>query len=1045
MDTSLSSLPSASPTTSTVPVKDDNINEKITPETMMISTTKTPNHSFTVVYDYQAKNEDELTLKRGVKLEVLSKDAQISGGDGWWTGKIGNSIGVFPSNFVTAVTTPVTAMMSTQVQGDDIIVPEIHFNDLIIGEIIGSGGFGHVYHGKYQNMDVAIKMAKSLPSACIEKTTTTTSSSNPSSSSTKMNLNNNDDLKKTIIESLLREAKLFWHLKHRNIISLMGISYPCLSTRNLYLIMEYAHGNALNRLLQLKKAGLYPSVWIEYAKQIAAGMNYLHEEACEHIIHRDLKSSNILISEPVDVHDDNDLLHKTLKITDFGLARQIQLQTSNMSAAGTYAWMSPECIRASEYSTKSDVWSFGVVVWECLTGEIPYRGFDQLQIAFGIAMNKYTLPIPTTCPDSFAQLITNCWQKKVDDRPSFSKILDQLNNIEDETSSAEMSPTNESFHTMQQDWRNEIHEMFQELKEKEKEIRDRESLILKKDIEQHHLQIALQKWEKQLHERELFVIECELRLIMGKQQEHNHHPHTPKPQKRSGRFMRALITSTLQTNSTHSSQTNKISSPINFRHLISVCRDQDKHHFTTTQSADHTDNFTPTSSTPPSSSLSSSSPISCPSTTTLPSTTLSSSPKKALNNGSLSHTPNSTMPNTPTLNRLRTLASSRETLLEFCIENNTPNVHFPLFDHITDNKSSRSTTNPSSISSATTTLLRPKWRSYHRKSTSCSSSTMKKKQRNNFGFCKTEPTWYYSGGHDNRTGPTAASIDLNTNNNNNNNTISHERLNGLQLKPISVPMQSRVLRYDNKSSSPSHSSNSTTSHEKHLSHALYNITSMISSIGFGRHLPQPLVLSNTSFPLPHQISSTPKYIRSTERTTTPIMSNSLLSTPDSPSRVNYDENKRTSFDRHCLSTTVELHERTAYSPQRPNSLIFPSPGPEVSLCMNPSLTLSSQQPTVTTVQYSHSNSQSTDNDTKHFCKQISFSSSRSCLTKTNHSNTSSSSSFEDEPYYSAISTPMIQPFSHLIQQQQQLPSILDIDTDEQLKYNTKLLTAQNNG
>ena len=98
-------------------------------------------------------------------------------------------------------------------------------------------------------------------------------------------------VQKKLIESLLREARLFSDLKHRNIIQLFGVS-PCLTSRTLFLVMEYAHGGALSHLLHRRKSGLYPSVFIHYAKQIADGMNYLHEEACEHIIHRDLKCSN---------------------------------------------------------------------------------------------------------------------------------------------------------------------------------------------------------------------------------------------------------------------------------------------------------------------------------------------------------------------------------------------------------------------------------------------------------------------------------------------------------------------------------------------------------------------------------------------------------------------------------------------------------------------------------------------------------------------------------------------------------------------------------
>lgn len=138
----------------------------------------------------------------------------------------------------------------------------------------------HVYHGKFGDVDVAIKTAKSLVSYS-SIPTPTSSTSNASS----------DTVLKTLVDSLLREARLFSNLKHRNIIQLFGVS-PCLTTKNLYLVMEYAHGGALSSLLQRRQKGLYPNVLIQYAKQIADGMKYLHDEACEHIIHRDLKCSN---------------------------------------------------------------------------------------------------------------------------------------------------------------------------------------------------------------------------------------------------------------------------------------------------------------------------------------------------------------------------------------------------------------------------------------------------------------------------------------------------------------------------------------------------------------------------------------------------------------------------------------------------------------------------------------------------------------------------------------------------------------------------------
>ena len=142
--------------------------------------------------------------------------------------------------------------------------------------------FSHVHYGKFGDVDVAIKSAKSLSSfSTIQTPTTSRSHDNDSSNA----------VHKNVIDGLLREARLFSNLKHRNIIQLFGVS-PSIATRNLYLVMEYAHGGALNHLLVRRRSGLYPNVFIQYAKQIADGMKYLHHEASEHIIHRDLKCSN---------------------------------------------------------------------------------------------------------------------------------------------------------------------------------------------------------------------------------------------------------------------------------------------------------------------------------------------------------------------------------------------------------------------------------------------------------------------------------------------------------------------------------------------------------------------------------------------------------------------------------------------------------------------------------------------------------------------------------------------------------------------------------
>lgn len=190
-----------------------------------------------------------------------------------------------------------------------------------------------------------------------------------------------DDLIASIKQSVLQEARLFWQLRHPNIIELKGI---CLQEPHFCLIMEYAKGGSLGRLLSVRKIGFPPHILIKWALQVSQGMLYLHEEALlpsrTPIIHRDLKSSNILLSEEVSVvaatatGGEHRLADIQLKLTDFGLARELQKTTNVMNAAGTYSHMPPEVIKNSTYSKASDVWSFGVLLWELLTGEVPYKG-----------------------------------------------------------------------------------------------------------------------------------------------------------------------------------------------------------------------------------------------------------------------------------------------------------------------------------------------------------------------------------------------------------------------------------------------------------------------------------------------------------------------------------------------------------------------------------------------------------------------------------------------------------------------------------------------
>ncbi|XP_067011657.1 mitogen-activated protein kinase kinase kinase 11 [Anabrus simplex] len=470
---------------------------------------------WTALYDYEAQGEDELSLKRGEIVEVLSMDSKISGDEGWWTGKIEDKVGIFPANFVAEedIIDQVTSVIS------DVQPVEIDFSELDLEEVIGVGGFGKVYRGFWKNQEVAVKAARQDPDEDISVT----------------------------LENVRQEAKLFWLLKHENIVSLEGV---CLQMPNLCLVMEYARGGSLNRVLAGRK--IRPDVLVDWAIQIAKGMNYLHNGAPISLIHRDLKSSNVLLSEPI---ENDDLQHKTLKITDFGLAREVY-KTTRMSAAGTYAWMAPEVIKTSTFSKASDVWSYGVLLWELLTGETPYKGIDALAVAYGVAVNKLTLPIPTTCPQPWRELMEACWDSDPHMRPSFEVILLALDVI---VHSAFTQTPHESFHTMQEDWKLEIEEVLHGLRMKEKELRCREEELTKAQLQQKLVEENLRQREQELEAREIDLLERELHIMIIQQQS-----ATPTPKKRKGKFKRSRLKLLKK------EPGQNISFPSDFRHTITV-------------------------------------------------------------------------------------------------------------------------------------------------------------------------------------------------------------------------------------------------------------------------------------------------------------------------------------------------------------------------------------------------------------------------------------------------------------------------------------------
>eukprot|EP00055_Hartaetosiga_balthica_P016127 m.100249 g.100249 ORF g.100249 m.100249 type:complete len:678 (+) comp9042_c1_seq1:209-2242(+) len=321
---------------------------------------------------------------------------------------------------------------------------EIKFDEIKELKFLGSGAQGCVFLGTYKHEEVAVKKLRDA-------------------------------------STLDKEKGLLQKLDHQNIIKLKGV---CMTDPVFGVVMEYCP----NSLYEIIRGHQLPPEWIvEWGAQIADGMLYLHKMG---IVHRDLKSANILVAQD----------QKTLRISDFGCCREYkQGKSSIMSFSGTAAWMAPEIIRSESCSERVDVWSFGVVLWELLTGEIPYKGVDATAIVWGVGNNNLRLPVPDTAPDGFKLLLKQCWNATPKHRPEFRQILLHLTILSRDDKFCE-TPHDE-FYGKQQLWKAEIRNKFKTMKIHETIIKRRdEDLIAKREEELRHVQDIRETFERKLKE-----------------------------------------------------------------------------------------------------------------------------------------------------------------------------------------------------------------------------------------------------------------------------------------------------------------------------------------------------------------------------------------------------------------------------------------------------------------------------------------------------------------------------------------------------------------
>uniref|UniRef100_A0A672S0G3 RAF proto-oncogene serine/threonine-protein kinase n=1 Tax=Sinocyclocheilus grahami TaxID=75366 RepID=A0A672S0G3_SINGR len=260
---------------------------------------------------------------------------------------------------------------------------EIEANEVVLLNRIGSGSFGTVHKGKWHG-DVAVKILK------VTKPT-------PEQ-----------------FEAFRNEVAVLRKTRHVNILLFMGY----MTKDNLAIVTQWCEGSSLYKHLHVQETNFQMFQLIDIARQTAQGMDYLH---AKNIIHRDMKSNNIFLHEGL-----------TVKIGDFGLATVKARWSGSQQVeqtSGSILWMAPEVIRMQDfnpYSFQSDVYSFGIVLFELMTGELPYSQIANRDQIIYMVGRGYLSPdlskLYKSCPKAMKRLVADCIKKSKDERPLFPQV-----------------------------------------------------------------------------------------------------------------------------------------------------------------------------------------------------------------------------------------------------------------------------------------------------------------------------------------------------------------------------------------------------------------------------------------------------------------------------------------------------------------------------------------------------------------------------------------------------------------------------------------------
>jgi serine/threonine protein kinase len=323
--------------------------------------------------------------------------------------------------------------------------------EIFLQRIIGEGTFGRVWSARWSTASVAVKEFVFAQAAVAGKSS----------------------MQQEIVEEIIGEAGMMAILRHPNVLQLFGCS---LTAQAIWIVSELCSQGSLRQVLDDNDRVLPVDLRLNLALQVAEGMAYLHNQDPP-IIHRDLKSHNIFVHEtftdapPEDVsrnkewtwgkkrsEGDDSKKQQTevekrnlivgrpekmktnftlvAKIGDWGSARATLSGSRTMThGVGTACWLAPEVIKHARSSKYSDVYGYGIVLWELATREEVYQGLETTQIIAKVANESLRPPIPQDCP--WKDTMVKCWEEKPHDRLEFSEIVQQLGMVTKELAEAE--------------------------------------------------------------------------------------------------------------------------------------------------------------------------------------------------------------------------------------------------------------------------------------------------------------------------------------------------------------------------------------------------------------------------------------------------------------------------------------------------------------------------------------------------------------------------------------------------------------------------------